>query len=277
LNDRRRAPERPIGGVEIVSKRRSWWFLVAFLFIGLPSEAPAQEGGDDLDALRSEIDVLDGMFPAFTWFPWTEEGEGAAFLYGDTKGIVHHYVSDDGRLREKWKSFPLEGTVRKILGEDLDGDGGPEIIAYTGGARIYVWDIEKYELLWESVEQKFEAIQAMVVADVDRDPAREIIVCADNKIVYYDGVEFFREKEGRDFVDPAEMLVADVDGDLTLEIVTNDGYVLDTNTLTIEWATEAFGHPISLFDLDNDGVLDVVGEVGGAIKFWDIEERREIW
>jgi hypothetical protein len=261
-----------------VSKRRTW-LLAASLLVAGTGEAPAQgDAGDDLAALRSEIDVLDGMFPAFAYFPWTEEeGEGAAFLYGDTKGVVHHYVSDDGRLREKWKSFPLEGTVRKLLGEDLDGDGEPEIIAYTSGARIYVWDIEKYERLWESVEQKFEAIQAMVVDDVDRDPAQEIIVCADNKIVYYDGVEFFREKEGRDFVDPAEMLVADVDGDLTLEIVTNDGYVLDTNTLTIEWATEAFGHPISLFDLDNDGVLDVVGEVSGALKFWDIEERREIW
>jgi hypothetical protein len=200
-----------------------------------------------------------------------------AFLYGDTKGIIHHYVSDGGRLREKWKSFPLEGTVKEIVGADLGGDGRPEIIAFTTGARVYVWDVEKYELLWESVEEKFENIQAMAVADVDSDPALEIILCADNKIVYFDGVEFFREKEGRDFVEPAAMLVADVDGDLEDEIVTNDGYVIDTNTLNIEWATEAFGYPMSLFDLDNDGVLEVVGEVGGALKFWDIEDRREIW
>jgi hypothetical protein len=78
-------------------------------------------------------------------------------------------------------------------------------------------------------------------------------------------------------VEPAEMLVADVDGDLTDEIILNDGYVIDTNTLNIEWATEAFGYPMALFDLDNDGVLEVVGEVGGALKFWDIEDRREIW
>jgi hypothetical protein len=249
--------------------------LIPLALAGWAGSASAQD--EDLFALQGEIDVLDGMFPSFAWFPWTEKEDETAFLYGDTKGIIHHYVSDGGRLREKWKSFPLEGTAKEIAGADLNGDGRPEIIAFTTGARVYVWDIAKYELRWESVEEKFENIQAMAVEDVDSDPALEIILCADNKIVYYDGVEFFREKEGRDFVEPAAMLVADVDGDLEDEIVTNDGYVIDTNTLNIEWATEAFGYPISLFDLDNDGVLEVVGEVGGALKFWDIEDRREIW
>jgi hypothetical protein len=141
-------------------------------------EAGAQD--EDLLALQGEIDVLDGMFPALAWFPWTVEDDETAFLYGDTKGIIHHYVSDGGRLREKWKSFPLEGTAKEIVGADLGGDGRPEIIAFTTGARVYVWDVEKYELLWESVEEKFENIQAMAVADVDSDPALEIILCADN-------------------------------------------------------------------------------------------------
>lgn len=239
--------------------------------------ARAQAEDDDLLALQSEIDVLDGMFPAFAWFPWTEKKDETSFVYGDTKGIIHHYVSDGGRLREKWKSFPLDGTPKEVVCADLNGDGRPEIITYTTAARVYVFGTEKYELLWESVEEKFENIQAMAVADVDSDPALEIILCADNKIAYYDGVEFFREKEGRDFLDPTVMLVADVDGDLEDEIVTNDGYVIDTNTLNIEWATEAFGYPMTLFDLDNDGVLEVMGEVGGALKFWDVEDRREIW
>jgi hypothetical protein len=127
------------------------------------------------------------------------------------------------------------------------------------------------------VEEKFEQIQTMEIADVDRDDPLEMVIVADNKILYYDGVEFFREKEGRDFVEPSAMIIADVDGDLTDEIVTNDGYVIDTNTLSIEWANDGFGYPISLFDLDNDGVLEVAGEIGGSLIFWDLEDRREIW
>jgi len=256
---------------------RSAALAAALVAAALAAPARAQYEDEDLLALRTEIEVLAGMFPSLTIFPWTDEDEEAAFLYGDTRGVIHHYVSVDGQLHEKWKSFPLEGTVKEIFAEDLGGDGVPEIIAYTTSARIYVWDVKDYELLWESVEEKFEAIQAMAIADVDRDPALEIVLCADNKIAYYDGVEFFREKEGRDFLDPSVLRIADVDGDLTPEIVTNDGYVIDTNTLNIEWANDGFGYPMSLFDLDGDGVLEVVGEAGGALQFWDIEERRELW
>jgi hypothetical protein len=164
-----------------------------------------------------------------------------------------------------------------VFAEDLDRDGRPEIVTYTSAARIYVWETEKFSLLWESVEENFEAIQAMAISDVDRDPALEMIVCADNLIYYFDGVEFFREKVGRDFVDPRRMLVADVDGDLTDEIVTSDGYVLDTNSLSIEWANEGFGFPMQLFDINGDGILEVVGEKGGVLQLWSIKDRREIW
>jgi hypothetical protein len=222
-------------------------------------------------------ETLAAVFTAFTPFPWVEEEDEAAFLYGDTKGIVHLIVSDGSRQHEEWRSFPLEGTIKNVFGEDLDRDGVAEIIAQTAAARVYVWETREYELLWESVEEDFEAIQAMAIADVDRDNPLEMVLVADNKVVYVDGVEFFREKEGRDFVEPSYLLIADVDGDLTDEIILNDGYVIDTATLNIEWATDGFGYPMSLFDLDNDGILEVVGEVGGALTFWDIEDRREIW
>ena len=227
--------------------------------------------------LVSKIDSLSSKFPSFSLFPDPEKKGETAFVYADTKRIIHLYESDGGSLRERWKSFPLEGTVKSIFAQDLDRDGTYEVIAFTSAARIYVWGGKKFEWLWESVEEKFKSLSAMAIADVDRDPALEIVVVADNKIVYYDGVEFFREKEGRDFVEPASILIADVDGDQTMEIVTNDGYVIDATTLNIEWATDGFGYPISLFDLDGDGVPDVVGESGGSLTFWNVADRREIW
>jgi hypothetical protein len=257
----------------------AWGLSLLVLGAGLVggAQVASAQADEDVEALLIEIDVLSGTFPAFTPIEWDEKEAEAAFLYGDTKGIVHLMLSDGGRLREKWRSFPLEGTVRQVFGEDLDRDGRAEIIAQTSGARVYVWETHKFELLWESVEEKFEQIQTMEIADVDRDDPLEMVIVADNKILYYDGVEFFREKEGRDFVEPSAMIIADVDGDLTDEIVTNDGYVIDTNTLSIEWANDGFGYPISLFDLDNDGVLEVAGEIGGSLIFWDLEDRREIW
>lgn len=254
--------------------------LLSFGLFAVAGAAFAQYD-EEAEALLADIEALSAMFPTFTPFPYWDEdaGEEGAFLYGDTKGIVHHYVSEGGRLREVWKSFPLEGTVKEIFAEDLDGDGRPEITVYTRASRIYIFDTENYELLWESVEisDRIETMQAMLVADADRDPQLELIVCADNKIIYIDGVDYYIEKTGRDFIEPSMMLIGDVDNDLENEIITNDGYVIDTNTLNIEWATDGFGYPITLFDIDNDGVLEVVGQSNGALQFWDIEERREIW
>jgi hypothetical protein len=254
----------------------SFTLVAALVIVGAVPPALAQYKDEEVLALDAEIEALSAKFHALTPFPLKEADE-TSFVYGDTKGIVHHVVFEGGRLRDKWKSFPLDGPVKGVFGEDLDGDGVYEIIAYVSSGRIYVWESSEYELRWESVEERFEGIQAMIIADVDSDAALEMIVCADNKIAYYDGTEFYREREGRDFFDPTEMLVADVDGDLTPEIITNDGYIVDSSSLNIEWATDGFGSPISLFDLDNDGVLELVGEIGGSLTFWDIEDRREIW
>ncbi len=243
----------------------------------LPAVAFAQS--DDVADLLFELDGLTAIFPAFAQSYELEDDQDASFLYGDRKGIVHHYVSEGGRLREIWKSFPLEGAIKELWAQDLGGDGRPEIVVLTNSSRIYVFETDKYELLWESIEisERISTVQAMLVADADNDPQLELVVCADNKIRYIDGADFYIEKEGRDFLEPGMMLIADVDNDLEAEIITNDGYVIDTNTLNIEWANDGFGYPISLFDLDNDGVLEVVGESQGSVAFWDVEDRREIW
>ena len=232
----------------------------------------------DLESLTAQVHTLAAKFNySFVLFPKPRKEGEVSFVYADSKRIVHLYESDGGKLGERWKSFPLDGTVKGVFADDLDRDGSPEIIAYTSAPRVYVWNTTKFELLWETLEGKAKVISAMTIADVDRDPALEVVAVVDNKIVYYDGAEFFREKEGRDVVQPSEILIGDVDGDGTNEIITNDGYVIDTVTLNIEWATEPFGYPISLFDLDEDGILDVVGEVGGQLTFWSVADRREIW
>lgn len=249
---------------------------LAFSCFVASGQAAPTEG--EADALAQEITALDAMFPAFTATTWIEkEIPLRAFVYGDSKGIVHLLIDDAGKLREKWRSFPLEGAAREVFAADLDRDGQIEIVAYTTKARVYVWETDSFKVIWESVSEKFTTIQSALVADIDQDNPLEIILCADNKLVIYDGEAFSRDKEGRDTIDPAVMLLADVDGDLSDEIVTNDGYVIDATSLSIEWATDGFGFPMTLFDIDNDGVFEIVGEAGSSLRIWDAEDRREIW
>lgn len=245
-----------------------------------PTSPLAAEHGTagDVPNLVSEIKVLEEMFPAMALCHWSRNPDETAFVYGDPYGLIRHIVTVDGELHENWRSFPL-GTIREVLTADLDNDGHQEIVTYTADSRMYVWTMKDYELVFDSsvIGEEFGVIQALTIADVDADDAKELILCADNRIVYYDGVEFFREREGRERIEATYMLVGDVDGDGSDELVTNDGHVIDTTTLIIEWSAESFGYPIRLFDIDNDGVLEVVGERQGMVTFWDIAEQREMW
>ena len=87
--------------------------VFAAVLLATAVSAPAQ---DEVDDLLFEIDVLSAVYNAFAPFPWTEKDDQASFVYGDTKNTIRQYLYEGGRLREKWKSFPLEGTVKQIAG-----------------------------------------------------------------------------------------------------------------------------------------------------------------
>lgn len=256
--------------------------VLAALLTAAPPAAAADSGSTRFDDLVLNVEILQAVYPAFALCHWQADPEELEFIYGDTDGIVHHMTTRDNALHENWRSHPLEGTIRELFVADLDADGTNEFIAYTAEPNIYVWERGSYDLLWEAraTDEDFGLIQAMTIANVDADEMLELVLAVDKRIVYYDGVEFFREQEGRDDVDPSEILVADVDADGENEIVTNDGYVIDVRTLVIEWSATSsggFGYPMRLFDIDNDGIPEVVGETRGALTFWDVDEQREIW
>lgn len=198
-------------------------------------------------------------------------------MFASTQGTIHHVRSDSTGLREDWRSFPI-GPVTRLFVEDLAQDGRPEIVALSAESIVYVWDSATHDLVWESRRELLGVVTTMTIANADGDDPLELVLAAGNRIVVYDGREFAREREGRDRIAPNAILVGDVDGDGRDEVVTNDGFVFDARTLTIEWTDDrGFGYPMSLFDLNGDGRPEVVGEVGGVLRFWDLRSRRELW
>ena len=54
------------------------------------------------------------------------------------------------------------------------------------------------------------------------------------------------------------------DDDYGLEVVLNTGVVVDLETLIVEWYfADGFGDRLGFLDIDGDGVLELIGEVGG--------------
>ena len=77
------------------------------------------------------------------------------------------------------------------------------------------------------------------------------------------------------------MVIADFDDDYGLEAVLNTGVVVDMDTLIMEWYfADGFGDRLGYLDIDGDGVLELIGEVGGLrhsryLRIFNVDTQSE--
>ena len=160
---------------------------------------------------------------------------------------------------------------------DLDGDGFEDaFVARTSAGMIYVWSMDDYHLIYESLPNDFERIACFTAANMDDDPAVELVVNADRHIYYIDGDAFTRDWTSMQEYEATQILCGDVDGDDRIEIVLNSGQVIDAASGDVEWEEEVFGSRIELLDFDGDGVLEVLTESPGTpLRIFEIDNRDE--
>jgi hypothetical protein len=198
------------------------------------------------------------------------------FVLADEFGYVNVLRPAKRGFRREWKSFHLGGTVKGLYIHDLGKDGVLKLIVHTND-RLFVFDARSHSLLWESVESDFTDISTIALGQFDEsDPQDEFLILAGGVLLIYDGVRYNREWEGTEPFTAQEMVVGDVDGDGDDEVVMNTGFIFGALSHTVEWQTEDFGTRLGLIDIDDDGILEVVGEgTGGKLRVFDIDKRQE--
>ena len=75
------------------------------------------------------------------------------------------------------------------------------------------------------------------------------------------------------------MVIDNVDKDEQPEIILNSGIIIDSRFLNIEveW-DKPFGDRIILFDMNNDGFSEIIGEFADySLRIFDVYARREVW
>lgn len=243
----------------------------------LVATAPAVATGDSLSVQLAgnwSLDEFDNIRP----LPRQKPEDPARLVLGESRGFLHVYEERDEAFEEVWSSEHLEGPVGGLHLSDLDADGLSELLVYTEAGRIHVLDAADYRTLWSNPPNEYGSITAMILHNVDDDEQLEMVFCGDGMLIIYDGLDRFEEwRSDQSNIEAVEIVVADVDGDDAEEIVLNDGFVFDARFRDLEWQSpESFGERLGTVDLDNDGIVELIGEFpGNQLRIFDVDLRRQ--
>lgn len=204
---------------------------------------------------------------------------GWGIAYADTYGRLHLLRATEKGWKLEWEVTNLGAKIRRFFFRDLDVNGTPELIIATVSGRILVYSMDTYQTIWENLEDRFSAITAVEIANVDSDPQLEFVYIADNRLSIVDGLSKSRQWVSQRDFPASEIVIANLDKDPQMEIVLNSGVIYDSKFLNIEVEWEKpFGERILVFDMNNDGYPEIVGEFSDySLRVFDVYARREVW
>lgn len=237
-------------------------------------------------SVKAEDPVVgpDVLGERYTFFKVLDEVDGKVtrYLYADAQQHVHVYAVNDGKAQIEWETTNLGSRVSAIVVKDLDKDGDLELVIATKGGRILVYDTKKYDLIWENLQDPFPRIMCLTISDIDQDPQQEIIFIAGavdgTYLNIYDGLNFTREWQSERQYSAEQILVHNMDDDPQMEIILNTGLVLDSRFYTVELTAPRFGDRISLWDMNGDGIPEVIGNNPDfSLRIYDVYAEREEW
>jgi hypothetical protein len=195
---------------------------------------------------------------------------------GSVRGYMYVLKKQRAGFVNSWNSFYLGSPVRKIVADDIDANGIIDLVVLTSAGRMFIFDTNTHLLVWESTANDFASVSEFLVEQLDTDRAKELLLCADSRLVIMDGEKLLREYQSSDEFKCEYMLIGDVDNDDEKEIVLDSGFVINAKTLNFEWQTDFFGTRPSLLDVDADGVDELICEsTGGALRVYDLDIRQE--
>jgi hypothetical protein len=245
--------------------------LAMAIIAGLPGRASAQ-----LDPY--ELKLAFGRFPFAKVIP-LDNGNAWGLIYVDVYGKIYLNRATNKGWKREFEITNLGAKVKKYQILDIEQDGVLELLIATMAGQILIYRLDDFTNTWENIEDNFKSIEAFDAANVDRDPQVEFIVLAEGRLYIIDSIDKSRQWISERLFTATELIVANVDKDEQKEIILNTGIVLDSKfyIIDLEW-DKPFGERISTFDINNDGIPEVIGEFPDySLRIFDVYAQREVW
>lgn len=192
---------------------------------------------------------------------------------GDDALFIGSWISET----VQWRSEDLDGPLYAAAG-DLDNDGTQEIVmasmstgsGYQGGT-LHIYDGPTHQLEWSTViAGSFFDISHLAVAQLDADPALEILVGGNNwydtRLQVYDGQTLTLEWQSPEMgsYGPCCLTVTNLDTDAVEEIIlgldNSNVQVLNGASSIIQWDSgplDGWVYDFATGDLDGNGKQDL--------------------
>ncbi|MGY5449808.1 hypothetical protein ACVFI8_02485 [Agarivorans sp. MS3-6] len=203
-----------------------------------------------------------------TWIGNFDQHEGNEILTVGHNSTVYLMEYLDGSYVQKWVypfALPAEGEVKQALSADIDNDGQQEIIVVSEHGISLISDLASVATLLFSSDKylqyarivKTESgwllgyLEANSEYSYDGASLKVVNVEQPNTLVF-----------SRDVLRAKQFVFANVDADTQLEIITNNGFVYDTETWENQWFYgEGFGnYLVAAGDIDGDGIAEIIGD-----------------
>lgn len=187
---------------------------------------------------------------AFTVSDYDADGRDEVLLATARTYDGYFTAWDFDRDIAEWTSATTVGNGVAVVSGDVNADGFPDLVTLTREGYVWVHDVKKQVLVWQSTDLG-NGIDVQL-ADLDGDGVKELIALADTALHVYakasSGPAAYLLRGTVSVSSGADLLVADLDGDLSQEL-----YVLQTS-----WGQ---GATVRRFD----GALAPTGSFGAPV------------
>lgn len=173
-----------------------------------------------------------------------------------------------GKYRQKWV-YPFkpkaDGRIVQVLSANIDNDNAQEIIVVTNKGMSVINGLDDVDRLLFSTSNY---IQYAAVKDINNDGTLEVAYLhkSDEYSNEVNVTVFSIDKPLETLFttslgDAKQIILANVDGDESLELISNNGLIYDTSSWNNQWvSSHKFGEVnVTSGDYNGDGLIEIAG------------------